>query len=70
MVAFYRSRDNLPMPAPSDFPDNILHISIDDVSSTMEIVKSGKLLDITVMDHLVIGNAGRWISLKERGLGF
>jgi DNA repair protein RadC len=44
--------------------------SPDDVSSTMEIVKSGKLLDITVMDHLVIGNAGRWISLKERGLGF
>lgn len=42
--------------------------SPEDVSVTKEIVKSGKLLDIDVMDHLVIGN-NRWVSLKERGLG-
>jgi DNA repair protein RadC len=47
-----------PSPSPSD------------VSTTTEIVKSGKLLHITVIDHLVIGNGGRWVSLKELGLGF
>jgi len=26
------------------------------------------LLDIQLLDHLVIGQ-GRWVSLKERGLG-
>jgi len=53
------------------FPDNILHISIEDVAVTREIVQSGKLLDIDVLDHMVIGSAPpRYISLKERGLGF
>jgi hypothetical protein len=36
-------------------PDNILHISIEDVAVTGEIVKAGKILDIDVLDHLVIG---------------
>ncbi|MBK9007214.1 MAG: hypothetical protein IPM31_09495 [Anaerolineae bacterium] len=30
---------------------------------------SRQLLDVDVLDHLVIGQ-GRWVSLKERGLGF
>jgi DNA repair protein RadC len=33
------------------------------------MVQAGKLLDIDLLDHLVIGQ-GRWVSLKERGLGF
>ena len=28
-----------------------------------------ELLDVEVLDHLVIGQ-GKWVSLKERGLGF
>lgn len=44
--------------------------SPEDIAVTREIVQSGKLLDIDVMDHLVIGDANRWVSLKERGLGF
>lgn len=44
--------------------------SPDDVTVTRAIVQAGKLLDITLLDHLVIGHAGRWVSLKERGLGF
>jgi DNA repair protein RadC len=28
------------------------------------------LLEIDVLDHLVIGAAGKFVSLKERGLGF
>ena len=43
--------------------------SPDDVAVTRAIVQAGKLLDIEVLDHLVIG-AGRFVSLKERGLGF
>lgn len=44
--------------------------SPEDVSVTTEIVKSGKLLDVDVLDHLILGNGGRWTSLKERGVGF
>lgn len=43
--------------------------SPEDVSLTRALVQAGKLLDISVLDHLVIGH-NRWISLKERGLGF
>jgi DNA repair protein RadC len=43
--------------------------SPDDVAVTRSIVQAGKNLDINVLDHIVIG-AGRWVSLKERGLGF
>lgn len=44
--------------------------SPEDVAVTRAIVQGGKLLDITTLDHLIIGQAGRWVSLKERGLGF
>jgi len=43
--------------------------SPDDVAVTRAIVQAGKLLDVDVLDHLVIGQ-GKWVSLKERGLGF
>jgi len=43
--------------------------SPDDVAVTRAIVQAGKLLDIDVLDHLVIGG-NRFVSLKERGLGF
>jgi len=43
--------------------------SPEDVAVTRQIVDAGKLLDIEVLDHLIIGWQ-RWTSLKERGLGF
>jgi proteasome lid subunit RPN8/RPN11 len=43
--------------------------SPEDVSVTRSIIQAGKLLDIEVLDHVVIG-ADRFVSLKERGLGF
>ncbi len=43
--------------------------SPDDVAVTRAIIQAGKLLDVDVLDHMVIGQ-GRWVSLKERGLGF
>ncbi len=47
----------------------ILHINIEDVLVTREIVQAGKLLDIDTLDHLVIGH-GCYISMRQRGLGF
>jgi DNA repair protein RadC len=43
--------------------------SPEDIAITRAIVQAGKLLDIEVLDHIVIAN-WRYISLKERGLGF
>jgi len=43
--------------------------SPDDVCVTRALCQAGKLLDVGVLDHMVIGQ-GRWVSLKERGLGF
>lgn len=43
--------------------------SPEDIRITRELVKAGKLLQIEVLDHLIIGQ-GKFVSLKERGLGF
>lgn len=43
--------------------------SPEDVLVTREIVQAGRLLDCEVIDHLIISQ-GRWVSLRERGLGF
>lgn len=43
--------------------------SPDDIAITKVIIEAGKLLDIQVLDHLIIGQ-GRFISLNRRGLGF
>ena len=43
--------------------------SADDIKVTQDLVQAGRLLDIEVLDHLVIGHQ-RYISLKEKGLGF
>jgi DNA repair protein RadC len=43
--------------------------SPEDVALTRAVVQAGKLLDVDVLDHLVIGK-GNYTSLKEKGLGF
>jgi DNA repair protein RadC len=43
--------------------------SPEDVRVTGQIVQAGQLLDIDVLDHIIIGRQ-RFVSLKERGLGF
>jgi len=43
--------------------------SPEDVTVTRELVTAGKLLNIEVLDHLIIGHQ-RFVSLRERGLGF
>ena len=44
--------------------------SAEDVVVTRQLVKAGNLLGIDVLDHVVIGNGNRFISLKQKGLGF
>lgn len=43
--------------------------SADDVAITRELVDAGRLLGIDVLDHIIIGH-GRYISLRDRRLGF
>lgn len=43
--------------------------SPDDIALTRAVIQAGKLMDVEVLDHLIIG-LGRFVSLKERGLGF
>jgi DNA repair protein RadC len=52
---------NQPSSDPSPSPE--------DVQVTRQIVEAGSLLNIGVLDHLIIGRQ-RFVSMKERGLGF
>ncbi len=41
--------------------------SQEDVSLTKKLVEAGKMLDIAVLDHVVIGD-GKYVSFKEKGI--
>lgn len=43
--------------------------SPEDILVTRQIVEAGRLLDVEVLDHLVIGR-GSYVSMRERGLGW
>ncbi len=43
--------------------------SQDDIRLTSEVVKAGKLMDIELLDHLIIGHQ-RFLSMREQGKGF
>jgi DNA repair protein RadC len=43
--------------------------SPDDIAITRAIIQAGELLDVKLLDHIIVGN-GKFVSLKERGLGF
>jgi DNA repair protein RadC len=43
--------------------------SPDDVAITRAILQAGELLDVKLLDHIIVGS-GRFVSMKERGLGF
>ena len=43
--------------------------SSDDVALTTAVVEASELLDIDVLDHVVFGH-GRYVSMRERHLGF
>jgi DNA repair protein RadC len=41
--------------------------SVEDLALTRRLVAAGSLMGIEVLDHVVLG-AGRFVSLKERGI--
>ena len=41
--------------------------SREDIATTNRMVSAGKVMDIPVLDHIIIGN-NRFISMKEKGL--
>lgn len=41
--------------------------SPEDIQVTARLVEAGELLGITVLDHIIVGDA-KWVSLKEKGL--
>jgi DNA repair protein RadC len=43
--------------------------SSEDILLTRDVMRAGKLLNIELLDHLIIGNF-TFLSLKEKGLGF
>ena len=43
--------------------------SPEDLAVTRNLVEAGRLLDIPVLDHIVIGR-GRFVSMREQGMGF
>ena len=43
--------------------------SREDIRVTRDIAQAGRLLEVDVLDHVILGR-GRYESLKERGLGF
>jgi DNA repair protein RadC len=50
-------------------PSNDPTPSAEDILVTKTLVQAGKLLDVEVLDHMVVCQ-NRYVSLKERGLGF
>jgi DNA repair protein RadC len=44
--------------------------SAEDVAITRELVSAGKLMGVELLDHVVIGNGNRYVSLNEKRLGF
>lgn len=42
--------------------------SIDDIEVTLEVQKAGKVVGIDLIDHIVIGGPGRWVSLAQRSM--
>lgn len=50
-------------------PSGAAFPSPQDISITKEIIKAGKLIGVSVLDHIVVGQ-GRFVSLKRRGLEF
>lgn len=41
--------------------------SLEDLEFTRRMAKAGELLGIRLVDHLILGGEGRWVSLRRRG---
>jgi len=46
-------------------PSGNIDASSDDINITKKLVKSGKILGVNVVDHIIVGNEGDYSSMKE-----
>ena len=46
-------------------PSGVLEPSVDDISTTRKLIEAGKILGISVLDHIIITKKG-YLSLKEK----
>jgi len=46
-------------------PSGNIDASSDDINITKKLVKSGKILGVNVVDHIILGNEGNYSSMKE-----
>lgn len=49
-------------------PSTVPEPSNDDVTVTKKLIKSGKILGIDIVDHIIIGSKDNYISMKEKNL--
>lgn len=50
-------------------PSGDITPSPEDITTTRDLVAAGKLLDCEVLDHVIVAR-DKWLSMRERGLGF
>ena len=50
-------------------PSGEIEPSPEDIAVTQAMYTAGKLLDVRLLDHLIIGRDS-WLSLKTQGVGF
>jgi len=41
--------------------------SAEDLSFTRRMAEAGELVGVRLLDHMILGSAGRWVSLGRRG---
>lgn len=41
-----------------------------DLTTNRAIHQAAKLLGISLLDHIIVGSEGKWVSLKDMGVGF
>jgi DNA repair protein RadC len=49
-------------------PSGVTTPSAEDLTTTRRVVKAGEILGVRVIDHIIIGEPGRWTSLYDLGL--
>ena len=55
MVVFHTHPSGDPSPSPED------------LAFTRRLAEGGELIGVRLVDHLILGGVGRWVSLRERG---
>ncbi len=49
-------------------PSTITEPSQDDIKITQRLISAGDLLGVEVLDHIIVGDKDKYLSMKEKGL--